>query len=557
MHSNYSEDGQYTPHELIQMGKEKGMKIMALSDHNTIIGVKEMIEAGKAEDIQIIPAIECSTVYRGMDVHLLGYGIDINYPYFVQLPDLLKKNSYTQFLKRCDKMNEVYGLSLDGEKLWKECDGKAAWFTLCQAAFHDPKAKDIEDFQDYLPGGKRCNPAPVNFYWDKCQEGSPLRIPSTNPTLEDSIREIHNAGGLAFIAHPFNNFDHKEDYLQEVIDMGIDGIEAYSNYHTEKQNEFYEQYCLDHHLLISCGSDFHGNKKPSIIMGEYGLKKDGSTYIKDICRKLALKDIKVVLCDIDGTLYNWSRTLTNETIEVINKLHEQGIEFGLASGRPYEELVKYAESWGFDYQFDAIIGLNGAEVWDCHSNINHEYYQLSTDLLKEIIELMSQFTCNPFMYWNQKLLCINHDAMITKSAKTSQREVVVAKDISELYAQPNAKIMFRMEESEVKKVEKYLEAHPSNEYVGFKTQSTLIEFMDPRISKGFGIDKYCEITGIQPNQILSFGDTTNDNSMLERCGWSVCLIDGTDDTKAISKDITEYSCADSGFARYMNKYFFK
>ncbi len=274
-------------------------------------------------------------------------------------------------------------------------------------------------------------------------------------------------------------------------------------------------------------------------------------------RQLHLKKTKLIICDIDGTLYNWSRTLSKETIDVINKIHEKGILFGLASGRPYEELVHYAKMWNFDFQFDVIIGLNGAEVWDKKSNINHTFYQLEPDTLHEICDLMSHFTCNPFMYWHQKLLCIKHDHMIDVSSKTSQREIVVAKDISDLYAEPNAKIMFRMTEEEVKKVEAYLKEHPSDKYIGFKTQTTLIEFMDPRISKGFGIQKLCEITGLKKDEILSFGDTTNDNSMLEASGWGVCLKNGTNDTKAIANEVTEYPCEESGFAKYINKYFFK
>ena len=84
MHSNYSGDGQFTPAELIGIAKERGLKTIALSDHDCISGVKEMIKLGKEAGIEVIPAIECSTSIGYTDVHLLGYGIDVD-DVFVQL----------------------------------------------------------------------------------------------------------------------------------------------------------------------------------------------------------------------------------------------------------------------------------------------------------------------------------------------------------------------------------------------------------------------------------------------------------------------------------------
>lgn len=271
-------------------------------------------------------------------------------------------------------------------------------------------------------------------------------------------------------------------------------------------------------------------------------------------REYTLNNAKLILCDIDGTLYNWSRILSPKTIETINELHRRGYEFGLASGRPYEELCLYAKEWGFDFDFDVIIGLNGAEIWDIHHKELFEYYKLSGETMKEICEMMDQFDCNPFMYWHQKLLAMYMNDMLIKSSKTSNREIVIANDISDLYAEDNAKIMFRMTEEEVEKVEKYLAEHPSNKYEGFKTQSTLIEFMDPHISKGFALKELCKMNGYEVENVVAFGDTTNDNSMLKEAGWGVCLLNGSDDTKAIADEITEDECDNDGFANYVNKY---
>ena len=77
MHSMYSGDGQFSPKELIDIADKKGLKIISLTDHDAVKGVKEITELGKEKGIRVIPGIECSTILEGNDVHLLGYGIDI------------------------------------------------------------------------------------------------------------------------------------------------------------------------------------------------------------------------------------------------------------------------------------------------------------------------------------------------------------------------------------------------------------------------------------------------------------------------------------------------
>lgn len=267
--------------------------------------------------------------------------------------------------------------------------------------------------------------------------------------------------------------------------------------------------------------------------------------------------IRLVLCDIDGTLYDWDRILSPRTIADINRLHEEGYGFGIASGRPYEELIHYAEDWGFSFPFDIIIGLNGAELYIERTKKLYSYYKLSRETLKKTMDVMSRFEANPFMYWHGKLLAVKMDAMIIKSSKTSQREIVIAKDPSELYAEENVKIMFRMSEEETARAEAWLAEHPDPDYAAFKTQSTLIEFMDPRLSKGFAIREMQNLGEYEPHEILAFGDTTNDNSMLEEAGWGVCLANGSDDTKECADDVTRYSCRDDGFADYLESWLFR
>lgn len=271
MHSCYSKDGEYTPKELIHIAKEKGLQYVALSDHDCMQGIDEMIAEGKKENIHVIPAIEFSTLFTpDIECHLLGYGFDYHQPYFTTLHKKLQKLSEDAFTIRVQKFKEVYGIEMDEQQIIKEANGNNPWFLLCTKIFHDPANAHIKDFKDYLPGGKRSDPAPVNFYWDKCLKGSPLYVHVEQPSFKETVQIIHDAGGIAVLAHPFQTFYQKEDLLNMALTYGIDGIEAYSNYHEPKHNQYYADFARNHGLLITCGSDFHGKLKPSIQMGDFG-----------------------------------------------------------------------------------------------------------------------------------------------------------------------------------------------------------------------------------------------------------------------------------------------
>jgi predicted metal-dependent phosphoesterase TrpH len=286
MHSAYSPDGQLTCKELVDMAKSKGLGCIALTDHDRTTGVKEIEQIAKENGLQLVRGIECTTDCEGQDVHLLGYGIDPDAEYFQTLGAKLDKISDDAFGERVDKLEAKYGIHVDREAVLKKAAGKNPWFTLIDTILLDPIIQAHPDFQPYLPGGSRCDPAPVNFYWDCCMPGSDLYVEVPQPDFYASVEEVLKAGGTPVIAHPFKTFFHREDLLQRAVDAGVQGIEVYSNYHTPEQIEWYLQYAKDHNLLITCGSDFHGEKKPSIVMGEYHLGDDDTDYLTPLLQRI-------------------------------------------------------------------------------------------------------------------------------------------------------------------------------------------------------------------------------------------------------------------------------
>jgi hydroxymethylpyrimidine pyrophosphatase-like HAD family hydrolase len=120
------------------------------------------------------------------------------------------------------------------------------------------------------------------------------------------------------------------------------------------------------------------------------------------------------------------------------------------------------------------------------------------------------------------------------------------------------KILFRLKDAaEMPDAEKLAGEHPSTEYTAFKTQPTMLEFQDPRVNKGLGLERYCLQNSIPLDEVIAFGDMSNDNGMMTTAGWSVCLKNGADDTKALADAITEYDNDHDGLGHYMIDHWYR
>lgn len=268
-----------------------------------------------------------------------------------------------------------------------------------------------------------------------------------------------------------------------------------------------------------------------------------------------MKDLRLVLCDIDGTLIVTGQPLSARTKDVLNRLHEHGVLVGIASGRSVDQqLIHQADQWNLGWQFDVIIGMNGGELWDGLCQKRSDYFKLKQEWIKEIIELMAPFNLNPFMYYHDVMLCLREDDDVKKSSRRNQTRARYVKEISEFWSEDNAKIMFRMKEEQMPEVEAYTAAHPSPHYHAFKTQTNLIEFCDRRINKSVSMLAFCQRHNLPIESVMAFGDMSNDRELLKEAGWGVCLLNGSDDTKACADEITEKTCADDGFADYVEKH---
>ncbi len=267
------------------------------------------------------------------------------------------------------------------------------------------------------------------------------------------------------------------------------------------------------------------------------------------------RKIKLVVADIDGTIQTTGTPMSEKNLWAIEELHRRGYLFGLASGKNLFDISRFAKRWGISYDFDVNIGMNGCEVWDNIHQKRHDYYKLKPQDIREIIEFMKPFDLNPFIYYKDGMKMMHIDEASLGSSTRNLMKLYVAKDISEFWEKPNAKVLFRTPEELMPELEAYIAAHPHPNFKGVKTQTVMMEFMNPKISKYYGLKKFCELNDISVKEVIAFGDTSNDNEMLKHC-YGVCLCNGSEDSKAIADEVTELDCAHDGFADWLEKNLF-
>lgn len=252
VHSCFS-DGTCTPGQLIQLAEENGLSAIALTDHDTVAGIPEAFDAASDSCIELIPGIEMSCLYNGKDIHIVGLLIDY------KNSSLLR--SIHQYQDNRARRNEIMaerltdgGYSVTIPELERQFPGAIltrahfAKFFVTKGIWKD---KD-EAFDKYIG------------------EGCPYYVEKAYVPPDEAINVIHEAGGIAILAHPL--LYHMTD--QELRSMvaylktfGLDGIETMYSTYSDAQQLYTLHLAENHQLLKSGGSDFHGTNKPDILLG--------------------------------------------------------------------------------------------------------------------------------------------------------------------------------------------------------------------------------------------------------------------------------------------------
>lgn len=286
MHSKYSIDGEYEPIQLLEMGKQAGLDMMAIADHNSVRGSRIALAHQKEIGIACIPAIEIDAVSQGVGYHILGYGIDVHHPVFDEIEENVVTQERIASRKRMELVRNM-GIAFDDARIQElsVVEGIVTGEMIAEAAMDYDKEHQNPWLQPYYPGKERGDNPYVNFYWDICAPGKPAYVEVVYPSVADIVKLLHEQKALAIVAHPGMNAKEKEERIQDLLALGVDGFEVFSSYHTPQQTRYYYDIAKQHGLYMTCGSDFHGKTKPSVSIGMCTMEEEAAVTLTNTLQK--------------------------------------------------------------------------------------------------------------------------------------------------------------------------------------------------------------------------------------------------------------------------------
>lgn len=254
LHTHSTEsDGTFTPEELICEAKKAGLSAIALTDHDTLSGIPKARACAQNYGIEFIPGVELSTTYKEQEIHIVGLFLNENDPTLCQKLAEFRKCRDERNVKMVEALQKE-GFSITMEELFAENpDCVITRANIARFLLNRGEISSInEAFRKYIGDGCKCYVGRFKV--------SPM----------EAVSLIKNAGGLAVLAHPIL-YHMKSKELKQLIstlkEAGLDGIEAlYSTYTTSDEQQI-KRLAKEFNLLISGGSDFHGQNKPHIHLG--------------------------------------------------------------------------------------------------------------------------------------------------------------------------------------------------------------------------------------------------------------------------------------------------
>ena len=266
-HSTAS-DGKFSPKEVVKKAYDRGVKYLALTDHDTLSGIAEAKEEAKKLGLNFIPGIELSTTYKGETIHILGYfrGDDYKNPELNNyLEDIKKKRIERahEIVRRLKKFNDI---EIDVNEVLKNGKDTIARPHIAKAIIDAGYNYSKEYIFD-------------NFIGDHC----PAYIPANKLDSEDGIKLLRKYNAVVVLAHPVLL---KKLDIMDVLHLDFDGIEGIYSLNTPEATENFLKIVDKKGLITSCGSDSHGHEDDDAKHGILGSQSMEESRVEKFLNKL-------------------------------------------------------------------------------------------------------------------------------------------------------------------------------------------------------------------------------------------------------------------------------
>jgi len=242
-------DGHLTAEQLVKAALAAQLDCIAVTDHDSVASVTPAMEAASGTSLRVLPGVELSSTYEGRDVHVLGFFVDHTDAGFLARLTLLREARLERAQGMVSALADAgYAITLD-EVLDLSDGGAVGRSHIARALVGRGHAGSVSEAFAELLG-----------------RGRPFYRPKPVATPVEVVRLIHEAGGLAVLAHP--GVTQVDEIIHELVDAGLAGLEAFHSEHTEEDRERYLRLADELGLIVTGGSDFHGATSPGCALGE-------------------------------------------------------------------------------------------------------------------------------------------------------------------------------------------------------------------------------------------------------------------------------------------------
>lgn len=266
-----------------------------------------------------------------------------------------------------------------------------------------------------------------------------------------------------------------------------------------------------------------------------------------------MEDIRLVLVDIDGTLLTSKQEVTPLTREAIGKLKGKGVMFGIATGRSPYAVRNLVYEWGIGEITDLIMGFNGGSVYDMHTKEMTSVLTISGRAIPAIQKDLEGFDFNIGMYEFETFKAMKDNA-IARRVAASNRFAFIQEDFSSYLDKQMGKLLVMAEKEEMDRIVAHYETLPANDlYHTFRSGPSLLECVNPELSKSKGISLLLERLGLEPGQLMTFGDAMNDFDMIR--DYVGVAMGNADPRVTAVATYTTLSNDEDGIGVFLNRYF--
>ncbi len=263
LHTTFS-DGTYSPEELAAQAKRFSLVAVALTDHDTVEGCPRMKSACDEARIEFIPATELTAESGKIELHMLGYFVDIDSPILLKQMVEFQAGRHERIREIVARLQKLK-VPLEEEDVFELANCRSPGRPHVARALIQRKVCTSLDeaFERFL------------------KKNRPGWVPKEKISAGDAITLIHQAGGLAVVAHP--GLARTEEALPALIEAGIDGIECFHTKHSPAASEYYVGLAEQHDLVVTGGSDCHGMNKGKPLIGSIKLPYE---YVRQLKERL-------------------------------------------------------------------------------------------------------------------------------------------------------------------------------------------------------------------------------------------------------------------------------